>query len=76
MGRIIIDFDESTTPDRVLDRVRLVVLQGKISKTTKGIKHYCWHTSFRGGFEVSVRVKKKGQTSDSFIVWKKSKEGV
>ncbi len=68
-GRIIIDFDgESITETVALDRVLAVVREGRISETAKGVEHFCWHTSFRDGTEVSARKKKKRQQSDSFMV--------
>lgn len=67
-NRIIIDVQDNTSLDHVLDAVRLVILNGKISKTTKGVKHFCWVTTFRNGIVVYTRHKKKNQKSDSFLV--------
>lgn len=68
-GCIIIDFEgEGITEEVALSRVLSVVKLGRIEETTKGTKNFCWHTSFKDGTEVSVRVKKKGQQSDSFTV--------
>ena len=67
-NRIIIDVQDDTSIDRALDAVMLVVQMGKISVTSKGIKHYCWYSNFKNGVAVYTRTKKKNQTSDSFFV--------
>lgn len=68
--RIIIDC-YGVSPLDALNHVRSVVHQGKISQTTKDVKHYCWVVKFCGSnVVVSTRIKKKGQTSDSFMVYR------
>ena len=73
MGRVIIDYEDGDqdSPDQSLSvAVALaarVIMEGRISQSA-GVPHFCWHTSFTNGYEVSTRRKKKGQTSDSFYV--------
>jgi hypothetical protein len=75
MSRIIIDIpDDAIGLSEAMQCVREVILMGRVSKTTKGVKHFCWHTSFKNGLGVSARVKKKGQKSDSFVVVEKKSQ--
>lgn len=69
MGKFIIDYDEEIDVCRVMELIFMVVGDGKISETNKGVKHYCWVTKF-SDCTVITREKKEGQTSDSFIVRK------
>lgn len=69
LNRIIIDIQDNTSIDRALDAVRLVVLEGRVSETSVGVKHFCWATIFhKSGIAVYTRTKKKNQTSNSFFV--------
>jgi hypothetical protein len=69
--RIIIDVDlETVSVYDAVAAVVAVIAMGKISKTTKDVEHYCWHSTMKDGIEVSVRRKKPGQKSDSFIVYR------
>ncbi len=67
MGRIIIDNQSGLSDSLAVSLVKSAMAQGKISKNTKGVKHYCWCTVFEIG-TVFTRRKKVNQTSDSFIV--------
>jgi len=69
VGRIIVDFPENLPPDLALKMVEYAVGEGKIS-IASGVPHYCWVISFSSGWMVHARRKKKGQTSDSFMVRK------
>ncbi len=69
-NRIIIDIQDDTPIHQALDCVKQVVYSGRISETTKGIKHFCWCSTFQSGITVLTRIKKKDQTSDSFVVYK------
>jgi len=69
MARFIIDVRDDIDPVTALVRVATVIRQGKISEA-RGIKHYCWHTTFRTDkIAVSAREKKKDTSADSFWVW-------
>ena len=76
MSRIIINIEGDISDEKAIDLVKQVVKGGRVSVNTKGIKHYCWCTTWEspGRHEerhvVFVNRKKKGQTSDSFNVWK------
>ena len=71
MSRIIVD-NQSKLPDEVVvGHISKVIEGGKVSENAKGVPHYCWATQFppsMGSCMVYARHKKKGQTSDSFLV--------
>lgn len=67
-GKIIIKFDNGIDEIQALSNVLRVIQEGRVSKTSKGVKHFCWSTRFCNGICVFVGVKKKNQTSDSFRV--------
>ena len=68
MGRIIIDHPDDVKPDFALTLVEFVIREGRVSECSTG-KHYCWVTEFKfDKVRVISRQRKKGQTSDSFIV--------
>ena len=67
--RLIIDITDGISVADALMKVHAVVLEGKISKAGE-VRHYCWVSWFRDEVMVAVRRKKKGQTSDSFIVYR------
>jgi hypothetical protein len=51
--------------------VREVVIRGRVSKNKNG-DHFCWlsiiHQGSRDEIQVAVHPKRKGQTSDSFVI--------
>ena len=69
MKRIIITFGPEIDEETAIQRVFSVVKQGRISEHKHG-RHYCWVTTFPNEETVVVRPRKKGQTSDSFHVYK------
>lgn len=65
--RIIIDTADDVDAATALACVDTVIRAGKISEAG-GIPHYCWHTVFKTGIEVSVRRKRTSGSADSFYV--------
>ncbi len=68
MRKIIIEFEEHLNAFEVLDMVKKVIAGERVSETSNGVKHYCWHTIFPDRKTVSVRRKRKPTAADSFIV--------
>lgn len=56
-------------PVVAMSYVQAVMCNGRISEAGD-IKHYCWHTSFNDGTQVSVRRKRSEEAADSFIVYR------
>lgn len=68
--RIIIEYDNDVVgPCEATRRVADVISQGRISEAG-GVLHYCWLTTFINHTRVATKRKKKGQKSDSFLVFK------
>ncbi len=72
-AKIIVGIEDDTPIHQALECVLQVVSDGRISETSKGVKHFCWHTHFRNGVHVYTRTKKNNQTSDSFGVYSTKK---
>jgi len=68
--RLIINITDETPAGVALTRVRAVIRMGRISNT-RGVYHYCHHTSFSNGSDglghVEASITKTG--SDTFMVW-------
>lgn len=64
--RIIINF-EGVTEQTAIHKVSRVIDDGRVSKNDT---HYCWLTVFSDGVVVSTCKKRKGQKTDSFIVYR------
>jgi hypothetical protein len=69
VAKIIINYDDSIDPDRVMELVFMVITEGKISESA-GIPHYCWVTTFHDCIVYTLR-KKHSKLTDSFKVVKK-----
>lgn len=67
--RIIINIFGKVGEEDATRYVADVIAGGRVSEAG-GIKHYCWITTWAHGIRVGVNRKKKGQTTDSFNVWK------
>lgn len=67
MPRIIVDIQSGIDVSDALHKLSMVVSHGKLSNAG-GVEHYTWLTRWSTGLEISVRRKKKGQNSDSFVV--------
>lgn len=77
MSRLIIDYPADIDTIDASDYVREVIRMGKIS-VSAGVPCFCWVTRLAGLCEderiiVRTRRKKKGQTSDSFLVYREEK---
>ena len=75
--RLIVDYPDDMTATNAIDFVRAVTKDGRISEAA-GVPHFCWGTRFKGlckneDIMVATRRKKKGQTSDSFLVYREKK---
>lgn len=64
-NRIIINHDGSLSDAEVIGYMTKVMSLGKPS-TTRGIAHYCHHTTFTSGVEVSAGITRSG--NDVFYV--------
>ena len=69
VGKIIIDYYD-IDPALAIQRVLGVVQGGKISRSGKGIDHYCWASRYNTGEVVGVRTKRNEKAADSFVVYK------
>lgn len=74
MKKIIIQY-EDVSEIEAITCVREVIDSGRVSENSKGIKHFCWATTFKNKFSlkkilVAVRTKRTEKSPDSFIVYK------
>lgn len=70
MTRLIIDYDESMSPENACYYALQTVRQGRISQAG-GIDHFCWHSVFTNGVAVSTRRKKTAKAADSLVIYPK-----
>jgi len=68
--RITIEvYGDDISDHDAISAVRQVIDAGKISVAAKGKKHYCFHTEFSNGVNVSARLK-YNTDNDNFAVYK------
>lgn len=48
-----------------------VIKQGRISES-RGIHHYCWHSTSPNGLAASVRQKRSAESADSFVIYREA----
>lgn len=72
--KIIIEFDDNlTSASHAMELVGNVVNHGKVSKAiVQGYPcdHYCWATTFKSGYTVETKIKKRLMAADSFRIVK------
>lgn len=66
--KAIIEHADDVSLEQALHAVMRVVAKGRISEA-RGIKHFCWVTTFGSGLVVNTRDKKTDGSADSFYVY-------
>ena len=66
MKRIIFNIDERISDTQAVESALAVILEGKISKTSKG-EQYCFHSVTCDGINVSVMKLKSG--TETFLIY-------
>lgn len=69
--KIIIKNEAGISEKRAIECIYRVIKIGRISNT-RGIKHYCWVTTWENGIVVYTRDKKTKDSPDSFIIRKEN----
>ena len=65
MSKFIIDIRDDIGDYEALECVMSIVASGRISNNDT---LYCYHTEFVNGIHVNVQEKRKGSSTDKFIV--------
>ncbi len=70
MPRLIIDYPDDMPAHDACLFASWAIEDGKISESA-GVPHFCWVTQFtRHGVVVRARRKKRGQKSDSLLIYR------
>lgn len=65
MSKFIIEIRDGIGDYEAIDCLMSVLASGRISKNNT---LYCYHTEFYNGINVSVMEKRKGSSTDKFII--------